>query len=224
MKDMVIIVPTRGRPANIEDLLFSLRETNTVSDLWLVLDDDDIELDHYIELGVPAIIVAREGKGMAKPLNKAANHLKNDYRHFAFIGDDHRPRTEAWDKFFIEELDRLNTGIVYGNDLFQGEGLPTAVAMTGDIVHALGGMVPPGLIHLYLDNFWMKLGTDINRFSYLPEVILEHLHPVAGKAEWDQGYKDVNAEEIYLADKKAFDDYISSVEYQNLVDYLKWEI
>jgi hypothetical protein len=70
----------------------------------------------------------------------------------------------------------------------------------------------------------MKLGTDINRFSYLPEVIIEHLHPAAGKAEWDQGYKDVNAEEIYSADKKAFDDYISSVEYQNLVDYLKWEI
>ena len=221
MKDMVIIVPTRGRPANIEDLLFSLRETNTVSDLWLVLDDDDIELDHYVELGVPAIIVGREGKGMAKPLNKAANHLKNDYRHFAFIGDDNRPRTEAWDKIFIEELDRLGVGLVYGNDLFQGKELATAVAMTGNIVKELDGMVPPNFIHLYLDNFWMQLGKDLGAMTYFDHVVIEHLHPAANKVQWDDQYLEVNSEEIHKADKKTLDDYLLSDAYSKLLAALK---
>ena len=220
MKDLAIIVPTRGRPSNIEDLLFSLQETNTVSDLWIVLDDDDIEVDHYTELGAKALIFPREGKGMAKPLNKAAMHLLDQYRHFAFLGDDHRPRTDKWDEFFIRELDLLGTGLVYGNDLLQGENLPTAVAMTGNIVRELKGMVPPGLIHLYLDNFWMQLGKDLGAFSYLGHVILEHLHPIAGKAEWDEGYKAVNAEEVYSADAKAFHEYITGDDYQNLLKAL----
>ena len=222
MKDMAIIVPTRGRPSNIEDLLFSLQETDTVSDLVIVVDDDDPEIDHYRELS-PAqmIVLPREGKGMAKPLNKASSMLADDYRQFCFIGDDHRPRTQAWDKLFIDELDRLGVGLVYGNDLLQGEGLATAVAMTGNIVKALGGMVPPGLIHLYLDNFWMKLGKDLGAMTYLPEVILEHLHPIAGKAEWDEGYKAVNAEEIYSADAKAFDEYINGAAYVELLTALK---
>jgi hypothetical protein len=219
MKDLAIIVPTRGRPKNIEDLLFSLQETNTASDLWLVLDDDDPELDHYTELN-NALIFPREGKGMAKPLNKAAMFLLDDYRHFAFLGDDHRPRTDKWDQFFIKELDLLGTGLVYGNDLLQGENLPTAVAMTGDIVRELKGMVPPGLIHLYLDNFWMQLGKDLGAFSYLGHVILEHLHPIAGKAEWDEGYKAVNAEDVYSADAKAFHQYITGEDYQNLLKAL----
>jgi len=219
MKDLAIIVPTRGRPKNIEDLLFSLQETNTASDLWLVLDDDDPELDHYTELN-NALIFPREGKGMAKPLNKAAMFLLDDYRHFAFLGDDHRPRTDKWDQFFIKELDLLGTGLVYGNDLLQGENLPTAVAMTGDIVRELKGMVPPGLIHLYLDNFWMQLGKDLGAFSYLGHVILEHLHPIAGKAKWDEGYKAVNAEDVYSADAKAFHQYITGEDYQNLLKAL----
>lgn len=220
MKDLVIFVPSRGRPQNIEDLLFSLQETKTASELIVIVDDDDETLDQYIELGCKIMMIAKQGKGMAKPLNFAANIFKDDYRHFAFIGDDHRPRTEYWDQKLINALDEVGTGIAYGDDLLQGENLPTAVAMSGDIVRALGGMVPPGFIHLYLDNFWMQLGKDLKSFIYLPDVIIEHLHPVAGKAEWDENYRSVNAEEVYSADAKAFDEYIKSQAYQDLLKAL----
>ena len=158
---------------------------------------------------------------MAKPLNFAANLYADKYRHFAFLGDDHRPRTKNWDVLFINALDELGTGLVYGNDLLQGENLATAVAMTGDIVQALGGMVPPDMIHLYLDNFWMTLGKDLNALRYIPEVVLEHLHPVAGKAEWDEGYREVNAQEVYSADAKALNDYLASDSYSKLLETLR---
>ena len=220
MKDLVILVPSRGRPQNIEDLLFSLQETKTASELIVIVDDDDETLDQYIELGCKIMMIAKQGKGMARPLNFAANIFKDDYRHFAFIGDDHRPRTEYWDQKLINALDEVGTGIAYGDDLLQGENLPTAVAMSGDIVRALEGMVPPGFIHLYLDNFWMQLGKDLKSFIYLPDVIIEHLHPVAGKAQWDENYRSVNAEEVYSADAEAFDEYIKSQAYQDLLKAL----
>jgi hypothetical protein len=186
MKNLVILVPSRERPHNIAELIKSLDETETESDLIVILDDDEPCFEQYIELGATILTVEKDGRGMAKPLNFAANLFKNDYRHFAFLGDDHRPRTKNWDVHFINALDELETGLVYGNDLFQGEQLPTAVAMTGNIVKALEGMVPPGMIHLYLDNFWLQLGKDLGSIRYMGHVIIEHLHPAAGKGEWDE--------------------------------------
>ena len=221
MKDLAILVPSRGRPNAIASLYAELARTKTVADLIVVVDDDDEQMNEYIELGVTLFVVKRDGKGMAKPLNKAASHFKDKYRHFAFLGDDHRPRTQEWDKAFVTALDELGTGIVYGNDLFQAEQLPTAVAMTGNIVHALDGMVPPGMIHLYLDNFWMQLGKDLGKIRYMGHIIIEHLHPVAGKADWDDNYREVNAEEVYSADAKAYYDYITSEDYKSLLEKLQ---
>ena len=221
MNRLALIVPTRGRPDNIVELLKSLEETNSSeTDLYLVLDNDDPKRFEYtdIDSDCSILIFPREGKGMARPLNKAASLLKREYDFFAFMGDDHRPRTKDWDKHFIDAMLYLENGLVYGNDLHQGEGLPTAVGMTGDIVRVLDGMVPPGFIHLYLDNFWLAFGKDIGSIQYLPETIIEHCHPVWGTAPTDAGYQEVNAPEIYSADKIAFDNYIVSQEYSDLVD------
>ena len=221
MRNLVVLVPSRNRPQNIEDLIKSFDETETESDLIVIVDDDEPQMDAYLQLGCDVLMVEKQGKGMAKPLNFAARHYAHKYRHFAFLGDDHRPRTKNWDLHFINTLDELGTGLVYGNDLLQGENLATAVGMTGNIVNALGGMVPPDMIHLYLDNFWMTLGKDLNALRYIPEVVLEHLHPIAGKAKWDEGYMAVNAEEVYSADKKALDDYLASDAYSQLLAALK---
>jgi len=221
MRNLVVLVPSRNRPGSIAELIKSFDETETESDLIVIVDDDEPQMDEYLAQGCDVLMVQKQGKGMAKPLNFAANLMKDKYRHFAFLGDDHRPRTKNWDVEFINKLDELGTGLVYGNDLLQGENLATAVAMTGNIVKELGGMVPQNMIHLYLDNFWMTLGKDLNALAYMPEVILEHLHPVAGKAEWDEQYREVNAPEVYSADKKALDDYLASDKYQQLLAALR---
>lgn len=219
--DLLIITPTRGRPQNIRDLIKAFDETETKARFLIVLDDDDEKLGHYLEIECDSLVLPREGKGMAKPLNHAAWINRNNFKNFAFLGDDHRPRTKHWDCLFVDALDELGTGLVYGDDLLQGKNLPTAVAMTSDIVRNLCGMVPPGMIHLYLDNFWLKLGQDLNAIRYMPEVILEHLHPVAGKAGWDANYRAVNAEEVYTADAVAYKNYIQSPAYEKLLKTLK---
>ena len=219
MSRMAIIVPSRGRPDNIKALIQSMRKTITTDELWVVCDSDDPELPGYQALGIENLLIFdRTQKGMARPLNLAVRYILKNHtiEHFAFLGDDHRPRTIYWDQDFRNVLDQ-GIGIVYGNDLLQGENLPTAVGMHGTIVRELNGMVPEGLLHLYLDNFWKQIGQDVGSLTYLPETIIEHMHPLAGKAEVDQGYIDVNAPEVYDADKIIFDQYINSDEYRDLV-------
>jgi len=138
-------------------------------------------------------------------LNAVAPVFAQESKHLAFMGDDHRPRTVGWDTAYMAELARLGTGLVYGNDLIQGANLPTQVAMTSDIVLATGHMVPPGATHLYLDDAWLTLGRALDAITYLPEVVVEHCHPLAGTAPMDAGYAECNTDQLMDADRQVFE-------------------
>jgi hypothetical protein len=126
-----------------------------------------------------------------------------------FMGDDHRPRTIGWDAAYVNALSEPGVAIVYGNDLIQGERLPTQCAMRADVIDALGFMCPPQLRHLFVDDYWLALGKETDCIQYLPDVTVEHCHPVAGTAPNDEGYARVNSGESYRRDAMAFSAYRS---------------
>lgn len=216
MADLVVIVPSRGRPVAAAELAQSFAETCTTgARLVLALDVTDPDLAAYHDaLGtVPAapghttyvVTVQNEPGSMVGALNEAAAAAaEGDWFAIGFAGDDHRPRTTGWDAAYLEALRELGTGLVYGNDLLQGENLPTQCAMTSDIVRTLGWMAPPDLTHMYVDNWWLELGRRADCIRYLPDVVVEHMHPVAGKADWDEGHRRVNAPEMYERDHASF--------------------
>ena len=224
MADLVVIVPSRGRPKAAREMAQSFAATCVAdTELLFAVDRDDPFLDDYVlENASPAgsalgawfahsDVAAVDSHSMGEALALAVPLvLEESPAPFAigFAGDDHRPRTVGWDKAYLDALRELGTGIVYGNDLLQGERIPTQMAMTSDIVRALGYMAPPSLVHLYFDNFWKVLGNGADCLRYLPDVVVEHMHPVAGKAEWDEGYKRVNSNAMYEHDKAAFDDWL----------------
>lgn len=210
--DLVVIVPSRGRPDNIVEFRDAWNAAtegtagcSAVTSIFVVVvDDDDPAFDDY--LAIPEIYTLHGPRVRLGPtLNRAAQHFAIRSYAVGFMGDDHRTITRGWDTAWLTELRRLGTGLVYGNDLIQGPNLPTAVGMTSDIVRALGYMVPPNLIHMYLDNFWKDLGNAVGRLTYLPDVVIEHKHPIAGKAEWDEQYKEANA--LMIRDRMAYDLY-----------------
>jgi hypothetical protein len=105
------------------------------------------------------------------------------------MDDDHWPVTHGWDEQYLAALESLGgTGIVYGNDLFQGQALPTVPGISTNIVRELGWYAPPQLGHLFCDNFWLELGRRSGRLRYLHATIIEHRHPQAGKAQRDRTY------------------------------------
>lgn len=220
--DLIVLIPSRGRPDNAVALEQAFVDTNTKAKRFYIVDfSDETHKEYFDKLPKESVIpIHNETSGMAYPLNYAARQFIGEFDNFAFMGDDHRPRTANWDELFVEQL-YSGSDIVYGNDLFQGSALPTAVAMSVKIVEALRGMVPDTQRHLYLDNFWLKLGQDLGRIKYMPEVTIEHCHAFNGKAPMDENYARVNAPEIYSADKIAFDNYIASDQYQTLLDKLK---
>ena len=217
--DLVVIVPSRGRPERASTLAEVFRQTTTANTtLVFALDEDDERLPGYRGLVQTAQMrmgeVTRPNRNMVQALNQTvaavlAPSAVDPPFAIGFMGDDHCPRTYGWDAEYLKALHEMGTGIVYGNDLLQGENLPTQVAMTSDIIRALGYMSPPTLRHMYVDNFWRDLGNAAGCLRYLPEVIVEHRHPIAHKAEWDEGYVRVNAAGVYAADKAAYERYLA---------------
>jgi hypothetical protein len=199
----------------------SLQATETQAELIAVVDEDDELLPEYQALDVEVLVAPVGTRGLVWPLNYSARlMLAEGYKYFFNLGDDHRARTLHWDKVWEQNLDELGTGIVYGDDLFQRQNLPTQVGMTRDIVEAINGFVPAVFDHLYCDDFWLRLGDDLGCIRYLPETVLEHMHPIAGKAEWDTGYRTVNSEQSYARGKNVFQSYIESNEYAQLKERL----
>lgn len=208
---LAVIVPTRGRPANAARLAQAFRETHALDAVAVfVADWDDPELPGYRKLleedQIPRLVVLDNGtgRGMTRALNYAARRYAELYEAVGFMGDDHLPRTAHWDSRVMGELDSLDPRIVYGNDLFQGAALPTAVFMQSRMIRALGFMAPEVLRHLYVDNFWKELGERTGGLRYLDDVIIEHVHPAAGKTAMDDGYRRVNAPEVDNGDREAW--------------------
>lgn len=226
---LAVIVPTRGRPENAARLAKAFRQTDALNALAVfVADRDDPELPRYralLEQGVlPRLMIYGPGpNGMCHALNFAAVRYAELYEAVGFMGDDHLPRTAGWDDRVLEELDSLNPKIVYGNDLLQGAALPTAVFMQSRMIQAMQMMAPPVMQHLYLDNFWKELGESLGGLVYLPDVIIEHLHPVNGKAAWDERYRAVNSGERDTADRNAWLAYRDDGRYDIVVRLLREE-
>jgi hypothetical protein len=218
VSDLTVVVPSRGRPEQAQALARVFADTCTAgTTLLLALDEDDPTLPGYLgavqTARIPMGYHLAANTSMVEALNRTTGLLVSPGAvdlpfAIGFMGDDHCPRTHGWDAEYLAALRDLGTGIVYGDDLLQGERLPTQCAMTADIVQALGYMSPPELRHMYVDNFWLHLGRATGCIKYLPDVAVEHLHPFAGKAEMDEGYARVNDHSVYRADEQAFAEYV----------------
>jgi hypothetical protein len=176
-----------------------------------VVDEDDPYLDEYRQC--PSSISTLPASGsMVTQLNVVAVQAaaSGQWDHIGFIGDDHRFRTPGWDLKFETVLNRNQGGFAYGNDLFWKHGeIPTQIVMSASLIRALGWMGLPSCKHLYIDNVWRVLGEATDSLFYFEDVVIEHLHPAAGKAQWDDQYRRLNSEERYAADRQAFNTWLA---------------
>lgn len=217
--ELAVIVPTRGRPENIDKVIAAWDFTNAwdVADLVLAVDADDPKYPGYRELfegtrnpdtrePLFSMHVSEVWTPMVHKLNRAAVAVAESRKYSAvgFAGDDHLPRTINWAERYLTVLRELGTGMVHGDDGYQGENLATEWAVTSDVVRVLGGMVLAPVEHMYCDNSMVDLFGGAGALRYLPEVRIEHMHPIAGKAATDDQYKRVNSREQFHKDRLAY--------------------
>lgn len=209
MTDLLVIVPTRGRPDSVRRLLEAWWRTSAGYSVPLFCFDAD---DETRTDALTDDIDTAGGLWLYGPRRRLAGWTNfvalglggRRYKYLASFGDDHVPRTHGWDKLICDALAEMGTGFVYPDDGHEHENLPTAVAVTADIVQTLGWMCFPGTEHLYVDMAWRDIGRAIGRYRYLPDVLVEHLSTYNGKAEEDDTSRDHWSEEAHERDRTAW--------------------
>lgn len=213
---ITVLCPSRNNPQAAFEAAVSFVDTVMEESRFIVvIDEDEPQIALYMEMlenvrhGL--IVVPRERAGnMNRALNYAAELECERSDVLGFIGDDHRFRTKGWDRVVSKILSDEGGGILYADDLAQREQLPTQVFISSSIVRALGWMGLPGAKHLYLDNTWKYLGDQADCLYFVPDVIIEHMHPAYGKGKWDENHIRVNSSEVYEHDGAVFSHWIST--------------
>lgn len=245
--DVAIIIPSTGRAEQCARLVERIYQTSwTWPSVVVSVEPDDVKpyaraLAVLAVPGSPKTVASLtwDQTGAAGPgshvaaINRGAQNAlaerfidenESDPKLIIKLDDDHWPLTIGWDQFYLDSLNILGgTGVVYGNDLLQGEALPTVPGLSADIVRELGWYAPPQLGHLFCDNYWLELGRRSGQLSYMPHVLIEHRHPDAGKASNDDTYRQGGRNEgRWITDKREWEKIIApNARWANVIEYVE---
>lgn len=192
MNDLLVAVPSRGRPASIGRLADAMLNTCQGDTTLLVgLDEDDPQLDTYKMLDLRPMMVPYEVRsGMRQVvawINELTVPLVGEYKYIGHFGDDNVPSTPGWDVRIMEALE--SAPFAFANDLYPRTpgSLCCHVFCRSEVITKLGYFGPPLIRHMYVDVAWMAWGTACG-ITYLDDVIIEHLHYSVGKSPVDESY------------------------------------
>lgn len=191
-----LLCPTRGRPQSMRRLVASVDETAAGPvEIVFYLDEDDHE-----SIAMAKELLDARGGGIvpiAGPRIVLSQMWNECYRHagadvLMHAGDDIVFKTTRWDDLVIEAFEQHpdRIALVHGNDLLQGPNLATHGFLHRRWVEAVGYFVPPYFSSDWNDTWLTEVADAIGRRVYLPNLVTEHLHPLAGKATWDVTHQE----------------------------------
>jgi hypothetical protein len=192
-----LLTPTRNRPAGVRRLIESACETSDGPLEFVFYVDDDAVYEEGV-LEVPSYRPDCSMKTIIGPRitlsdmwNKCAAEATYDI--WLQSDDDLKFSSQGWDTQVTDAFAAFPDKIasVYGRD---GVHAPPACAtqqfLSRRWAEVVGYFVPPYFSSDCSDAWIYEVALRVGRAVYLENVFTEHMHPIVGKAEWDQTYKD----------------------------------
>lgn len=171
--DLLIIVPTRRRRANVERFIEAFDATREArTDLLILADDGD---GSYDGLTLPARcdLVSQERAQLGPKINRYAVPLAQIYPAIGFLADDCVPETPGWDATLLSYLDV--PGIAYPENGRRRD-IGEHQVISSQIIRALGWYFEPSLMHYWTDTVLADLGRAAGCYRYVPEAVVTHRH------------------------------------------------
>lgn len=202
---ILVIIPTLDRPGKLRSLAENiLSATASQVHVLFVVEGEDVATclmaAELAQDGLAGWCANRRKKNFSGAYNSGYQLAAHSGTHFthAFVGADDLRFAIDWDMPLQEPAEHY--AVVGTNDLHNGEvlgkQLATAYLVDRRYIDEVGGVIdqPPGLVqceeyaHNYTDTEF--IGTARSRGVWTPclDSVVEHMHPVWGRGEWDPGY------------------------------------
>lgn len=186
-----ILLPSRGRPANVRRLWESVEATTL--DAWEMvvrLDDDDLEADDYPDL--PGIVYL---SGPRVVLSSYWNECCEAAAGPIFMqaGDDITIETPGWDRLVSSAFPPDGIALVHGDDGNPDRSRALDYGTHGFLrrewVEAVGYFLPPYFSSDFSDTWVNEVAEAIGRRIFV-DILTEHHHPAFGKAPLDLTHEE----------------------------------
>lgn len=201
---IALLVPSRERLTNKRTLIESVRDT--AEDLgrvrlYLGTDTDDpcreetyAFKDEFPFVTIVDIMAQPSFPGLGYLWNVCAANSSEEI--ISMIGDDMAFRTKGWDARILEQFSPSkcpadNIKMVHCNDLKRKEKLAVNLFIHRDYMKHTGYFMREEFKINWIDLWLHQIYSSIGRRTYLPDVVIEHLHWSLGKMPVDSVVKNL---------------------------------
>jgi hypothetical protein len=189
-----ILVPTRGRPENMERLFDSIADTALqMPEIVFYTDKDDEQSSRMAYALEKRYLKTAHIVGPRQTLTACWNDCYKlcDGDIVMFAADDLVFKTKNWDvmvaKAFREQDDKIL--FVHGDDGHWGAEFGTHGFLHRNWIDTVGYVLPPYFSSDYGDTWVNEVADALGRRKYLP-FVTEHMHFLWGKAPMDATYNE----------------------------------
>jgi len=157
---LTVIIPSRGRPKNLVNVVDSLLATSSSVNVVIRADDDDScipQFDSRIKT-----IVGKRINNLAQAYNECCPK-----EGLVMLGsDDIIFETNNWDQIARNAFcGKFKSGVVYGDDGSPGANLfGTHPIISYDLIEKVGFLAPEGICR-HIDSFWRWVGKKVGRYQ-----------------------------------------------------------
>ena len=171
------LLPSSRRVENLHRFFEACFVTNTKTRGVVLVQSDEYEelKEEYSKLWLP------EGWAIvSSPFPTHSGRIKEFVKQFmdhdwvGVITDEHIPTTPDWDRLIIEGVQGWN--VVGCNDCYQAPHvLGGCFAVSGDILRAVGGLVPDGMESANISDIWGTLCREASCLIYKIDVMVRYV-------------------------------------------------
>lgn len=199
MNKISFLIPTRNRPKILNRLIDSvIRNSSDLSNIEMILYIDEDDLSHHDikpaddRLTIKKLIRPRANMGFCN--SECLKHATGDI--IILLNDDTVIQTTNWDIALLKALEKFPDQIflAYPNDLFKKSKLATFPILSRKTCELLHDPFPHAYKGAFIETHLVDIFQRLkhhghNRILYLNDIIFEHMHYRAKKAEFDQTYQ-----------------------------------
>ena len=173
----MFFLPTYKRPDRLEKFITSYRETKATAPVYVMIQGrDNLEAYQYLTPQIPPnwkVALIEQNIGFVAALNYGLS-VNPGLSWYGVICDDHEPKTFGWDQKLINSVtDWTFVSPIDNSDRNQWRhnGPP---GWGGELIRAVGFVMPPCNWHMCGDDWWQLLGRTFSIWSVLINVRVDH--------------------------------------------------
>lgn len=217
----VWLLPSLDRASLLKEFIQSYKETESSTDVWVLVDKTDPQKDQYLAIDYPSgiTLMLTDAKTMGDKVREVWDRII-EFDWVGILNDDHRPRTKSWDQRVISQI--VGHNIVATNDGWVAPNrIAGAICFSGGFLRALGYMFLPNQHHLFSDDVWAHVSNRAQAGRLLMDVLVEHDHAYKNEKLRDRTFYTINGPKGLLptgqgeggfwdTDRKVFEEWMNS--------------